>query len=61
MKTTKDKSAIPIASGAKMGGLYCIATSATLAAIKYISAPTQILAKTIKILPGTRIALRSYI
>ena len=50
---TKDKSSLPATTGAKLGVFYSAATGCSLTAMKYISIPAQILAKTIKILPGT--------
>jgi len=52
VKCTKDEGKIPVIRKVKGGFLYAGATIASMSAIKYISMPTQILAKSIKILPG---------
>lgn len=48
----KDLVGTPLKNRIFIGALYASATTTTLHSLNYISMPTQILSKTIKILPG---------
>jgi len=59
MSINKDKSFVPLGPRIKLGVLYGLATGSGMTAFRYVSAPTQILCKTIKILPGNIFSLKS--